>query len=132
MVPDRAVQELTVVADHDRRLWVLAQPRFEPERALEVEVVGRLVQQQEVGFGEKGGGQRHAHAPAAGELGHRTVQVWVTNPSPVQDLRGARGRAVGVDLGQPRGRSRRGVRAGQSPARPSAGRGRRRRPAPSP
>ena len=36
--------------------------------AFEVEIVGRLVEQQKVGRCEQDRGQRHAHAPAAGEL----------------------------------------------------------------
>ena len=41
---------------------------LQPERAFEIEIVGRLVEQQQVGLGEQRGGERHAHAPAAGEF----------------------------------------------------------------
>ena len=80
---------------------IFLQPRLEPERAFEVEIVGRLVEQQQVGLGEQGRGQRHAHAPAAGELRHRPGQVGVGEAEAAQDFGGARRRPVGVDLDQP-------------------------------
>jgi hypothetical protein len=87
---DRVVEQLPVVADDQSGLGVLPQPRLEPERALQVEVVGGLVQQQQVGFGEQGRGHGHAHAPAAGELAHRPVQVRGAEAQAGQDLRPAR------------------------------------------
>ena len=71
MCVHRIVQQLAVVADDQRGVRVFLQPRFEPERAFQVEIVGRLVQQQQVGLGEQRRRQRHAHPPAAGELRHR-------------------------------------------------------------
>ena len=53
---DRIVQQFPVVADDDRRVRILLQPRLEPKGAFEVEVVGRLVQQKEVRLREQGGG----------------------------------------------------------------------------
>ena len=41
---------------------------LEPQRAFEIEVVGRLVEQQDFRLEEQHGAERHAHAPAAGEL----------------------------------------------------------------
>jgi hypothetical protein len=49
---DRVIEQLPVVADDNRRVRILAKPRLEPERTLEVEVVGRFVQQQQLRFGE--------------------------------------------------------------------------------
>ncbi len=54
---------------------VLLQARLQPQGAFQVEIVGRFVEQQQVGLGEQGRGQGHPHAPAAGELGHRPGQV---------------------------------------------------------
>ena len=65
---DGAVQQVAVVADDQHGVRVVAQVVLEPQRAFEVEVVGGLVEQQQVGLGEQHGGQRHAHAPAAGVL----------------------------------------------------------------
>ncbi len=67
----RAVQQAAVVRDDQRRAGEARQPALQPQRRFEVEVVGRLVQQQQVGVGEQRRGQRHAHPPAAGEFRHR-------------------------------------------------------------
>ncbi len=77
-VQDRAhgpVQQAAVVGNHDDRVRVAGQVGFQPERALEVEVVRGLVQQQQVGLREEDAGQRHAHPPAAreGAGGHRLL-----------------------------------------------------------
>ena len=66
---DRAVEQVAVVADDQHGVRVAGEEGLEPDRALEVEIVGRLVEQQHVGAGEQHGGQRHPHPPAAGELG---------------------------------------------------------------
>ena len=98
---DRIVQKPAVVADDQRRMRVFLEPRLEPERALEVEVVGGLVQQQQLGLREQSRRERHPHAPAAGEFRHRTRQIGGGEAEPAQDFRRARGRAIGVDLDQP-------------------------------
>ena len=94
------VEQLAVVADHQGGVRILLQPRLEPERAFQVEVIGGLVEQQQVGLGEQRRGQGHAHAPAAGELGHGAGEVFVGEAQAAQDLGGARRRPVRADLGQ--------------------------------
>ncbi len=47
------VEEIAVVGDEDDRAGIFLQVPFEPGDALGVEVVGRLVQQQEVGAFEQ-------------------------------------------------------------------------------
>ena len=44
---------------------IVAQIALEPQRAFEIEVVGRLVEQQQLGLEEQHGRERDAHAPAA-------------------------------------------------------------------
>ena len=94
---DRIVQQLAVVADDQRGVRIFLQARFQPQRAFEVEIVGRLVEQQQIGFGEQRGGQRHPHAPAAGELRHRAVEIGVGEAKAGEDFGSARRRTVGVD-----------------------------------
>ena len=72
---DRIVEKLAVVADDHCGVGIFLQPGLQPQRAFQVEIIGRLVQQQQVGFREQRGGERHAHAPAAGEIRHRTMQI---------------------------------------------------------
>ena len=69
------VQQFAVVADHQGAMWVFLQSRFKPERAFQVEVVGRLVQQHQLWLGEQGRSQGDAHAPAAREMRHRPLQI---------------------------------------------------------
>jgi hypothetical protein len=66
-----AVQEVAVVADQDQRPGIALEVALEPKRRLEVEVVGRLVEQHQVRLGEQRGGQGDAHPPAAGKAGER-------------------------------------------------------------
>ena len=70
--------------------------------ALEVEVVGRLVEQQQVGLREQHAGQRHAHPPAAGKGGTRHVLLRVRKAEALEDRRRPRLRRPGVDIGKPR------------------------------
>ena len=59
------VQQIAVVGDKQQRTRVADQEVLEPEGGLEIEVVGRLVEQQQIRRGEKHRRKRHAHAPAA-------------------------------------------------------------------
>src|SRR3546814_11386641 len=61
------VEELAVVADQQQRARVLEQPLFQPQHRVQVEVVGGLVEQQQVARGHQRARQVQAHEPAAGE-----------------------------------------------------------------
>jgi len=63
------VEEIAIMADDEDRRWAALQIIREPQYALEIEIVGRLVEQQQVGLGEEHRSKRHAHAPAAGIFG---------------------------------------------------------------
>ena len=59
------VEEVAVVGDEEQGAGSVLQVLFEPERHVEVEMVGRLVEDQQVGLGKEHVGQRHAlHLPA--------------------------------------------------------------------
>ena len=61
------VEEVAVVGDRHDRAGVLLQEPLEPVDRLGVEVVGRLVEQQQVGVAEEQPGERHAPLLAAGQ-----------------------------------------------------------------
>ena len=61
------VEEVAVVGDGDDRAGVLVEEALEPLDRLGVEVVGRLVEQQQVGVLEEQPGERHAALLAAGQ-----------------------------------------------------------------
>ena len=63
------VQEVPVVGDRDDRAGVLRQVLLQPQHALGVEVVGGLVEQQQVGLLQQQLAQRDPAALTTGELG---------------------------------------------------------------
>ncbi len=74
-VVDEVLHERTVVADEDDRALVGTQEALDPGDRLEVEVVGRLVEQEHVGLAEQQLRERKAHLPAAGELVGEPLEV---------------------------------------------------------
>ena len=59
------VEQLPVVADDDEGVGVTAQVAHEPQDRLQIQVVGGLVEEQEIRLGEQGRRQGHPHLPAA-------------------------------------------------------------------
>ena len=102
------VQQVAIVAHHQQRVAEALQVLGEPQHRLEIEMVGRLVEDQEVGIAEQRSRQRHAHAPAAGELAAGPRLGGVVEAQAMQDRGGprrCRRRAdfvePGMDVGQP-------------------------------
>ena len=109
----RAVQQHAVVRDQQHRAGEAGEPGLQPQRGFQVEVVGRFVEQQQVGGGEQRGGERHAHAPAAGEFLDRAGLRGLVEAEAGEDGGGAGRGGIGadraqafVDLGEPDGRRR--------------------------
>ena len=98
---DRVLQQVAVVADEDRRAPVAGEKILQPKGAFEVEIVGRLVEQQQVRLGEQQRRQRHAHPPSAGELRAGSLLRRLVEPEPGQNARGPRRRRVGADIDEP-------------------------------
>ena len=65
---DDAVHELAIVRCHQQRALEAFQEGLEPDQALQVEMVGGLVEQHDVGVHQQDAGERHAHLPAARQL----------------------------------------------------------------
>ena len=61
------------MGDGQHRALVSGEVLFEPLHALGVQVVGRLVEKQQVRLGQQQLAQRHPAALAAGQVGHRLV-----------------------------------------------------------
>ena len=68
-----AIQEVTVVANYQYRVLKLAQVLLQPLNGIQVQVVGRLVQQQVVGVTEECLCQHHAHLFLTREFAHQLV-----------------------------------------------------------
>ena len=75
---------------------------LEPQGAFEVEIVGGLVEQQNVRLGEQHRGERDAHPPAAGEFRAGALLVVMGEAEAGEDAGGARRRGMGADVGEAR------------------------------
>jgi hypothetical protein len=84
-----AVHHVAVVAGQQDGARVVAQPALQPDDALDVQVVGGLVQQQQLGAGQQQAGELHAHPPAAGQRRHGARQLVLPEAQAVQDRGGA-------------------------------------------
>ena len=100
MVGD-VVEQVAVMADDEDRGRLALQVVGQPQHAFEVEIVGRLVEQQNVGRGEQHRRERDAHAPAAGELRQGTILRGFVEAEAGEDARRPRRRGMGVDVGEP-------------------------------
>jgi dienelactone hydrolase len=79
------VEQGEVVGDDDDGARVAEQELFDPLDGLDVEVVGRFVEQEDAGLGEEELRQGDAHLPAAGELAAVALQVGVGEAEPLED-----------------------------------------------
>jgi hypothetical protein len=95
---DDGVEEIAVVRDEQQRGRRRLQPLLQPEDGVEVEVVGRLVEQQQVGAAGEGARQVEAHPPATGEFGHRAREIGVAEAKAVQHFGGAGLGRIAADL----------------------------------
>ena len=95
---DDRVEKEPVVRDENHGVGIRNQERFEPVARVEVEVVRRLVEQQERRPAEQQLGQRDAHLPAAGERFDRLVEVGARESKAFEHLRHAQIDAVALAL----------------------------------
>ena len=82
---DDGVDEVAVVADQHHRAGVFGQEPLQPFDRCQVEMVGRLVEQEHVGVLEEQPGERDAHHPAAAELAGLALHVALGKAEPGQD-----------------------------------------------
>ena len=82
------IQEGAVVRDEDHGAGIGGEVVLEPLYRDDVEVVGGLVEEEEVGVAQEQFGQLDAHLPAAAEDGHRAVEVAVLESQAQQHLLG--------------------------------------------
>ena len=82
------VEEPAIVGDDEQRAAPDAQVLGQPGDALDVEVVGGLVEHQQVGLLDEGGGQGDPAALAAGQAGDVGVQPDGGQAEPVRGSRG--------------------------------------------
>jgi hypothetical protein len=83
------LEEPAVVGDHDDRGVERLELGLQPLERVDVEVVGRLVEQQQVGLARERAAQRRARELAAGERRQEPVDVRVLEAEVVQHVRRA-------------------------------------------
>ena len=96
------IQEMAVVRDDDDGGVALVQHVFQPADGVDVEVVGRFVEQQDVGAGEQRLRQQHAQLEARRDLAHGAVVLFGGDADAEQQLAGARLGVVAAHLAEPR------------------------------
>ncbi len=82
---DHLVKEEAVVGDEHHGERVVGQILFQPVAGGEVEMVGRLVEQQQVRPAQQQLGQGNAHLPTAREVLARLVAVGLRKTEPLED-----------------------------------------------
>ena len=80
----QAVEQVTVVADDDDRPAEAEQVLFQPLDGGQVQVIGRLVEQQQVGLADEQLGQRQPGALPAGQGGDRLLPCLAVQPDAQQ------------------------------------------------
>ena len=95
------VEEALVVRDDDRAALVAGEELLEPADREDVEVVGRLVEEQHVRPAEEHLREEHAQLEAAGERRERLAMHGDRDAEPLEDGAGARLERVAVVRGDP-------------------------------
>ncbi len=100
-VGGHVVQELAVVRNQQQRARILQQPLLQPQHRVQVQVVGGLVQQQQVAGHHQRARQVQPDPPTAGERRHRLVVRGRGKPQAMQQAACTRSGVVAVHLLQP-------------------------------
>ena len=97
---DRIVQKLAVMANDQGGMRIFFEPRLQPHGPFQIEIIGRLIKEEQVRFGKQGRCQGHPHPPAARKLGHGAAKVGGGKAEAGENFSGAGRRAIGIDLDQ--------------------------------
>ena len=91
---DNPVEQAAVMADQQDRTIIAPQVILKPQAGFEIEMVGRFVQQQQVGLGEQQRCQRYPHAPATRKFTARLLLTLLGKSKPGKKAGGPRRRAL--------------------------------------
>ena len=78
------IQEMTVMGNHDNRIFKVHQEILQPFDRMNIQMVGRLVQKQNIGIAEQCLCQKHLHLLSACQLLHLRIMEFIRNPQTVQ------------------------------------------------
>ena len=92
------IQEVTVVRNDDHGAVTLVQHLLQPANGIDVQVVRRFVEQQDVRIGKQRLRQQYTQFPAWGHFAHRTVMLFNRDSDAEQQFACARFGGVTVHL----------------------------------
>ena len=96
----RAIEQVAVVADHHHSMRIARQKGLEPDGALKIEIVGRLIQQQKIWCGKQNRRQGHPHAPTARKIRAGAFLRGFIKAQSFENGRGAPFGGPGINIGQ--------------------------------
>ena len=64
---DRRIEKIAVVGNQQQRAGILLEPVLQPEHRIQIQVIGRFVEQQQVGTAHQRLCEVEPHPPAAGK-----------------------------------------------------------------
>ena len=85
----QGVEEGAIMRDHQQAAGIAHEVLLEPEQSLEIEMVGRLVEQQQRRLAHEEAGEMRAHHPAAGKRIRSLVMVALAETEAGENLFGA-------------------------------------------
>ncbi len=94
------IQKVAVVGDDDHRVGKAEEELFQPGDGIQIEMVGRLIEQQDIGVAEKGLSQQHPHLVPGLQFLHVFVAQRLGDAEPVEQYRRFRFGLVTVHLGE--------------------------------
>jgi hypothetical protein len=92
------IEKIAVVGDQQQGAGVALEPILQPLRGVEVEMVGGLVEQQQIARTHQGLGEIETDTPAAREFTHRPRAVGLAEAEAMQQLLGTVMGVIAVDM----------------------------------
>ena len=90
------VQEVTVVRNDNHGAVAIVQRLLQPANGVDVQVVGRFIEQQDIRIGKQRLRQQDTQLPARRDFAHRAIMLFNRNADAEQQFAGARFRRVAV------------------------------------
>ncbi len=81
------VEKVAVVCNEQQGAAVAAKPLFQPQYCIQIQMIGRFIEQQQVGAAHQRLRQVEAHTPTAGKLVGRTLLIIDRKSQAVQQAR---------------------------------------------
>ena len=96
-----AIEEFTIVRNQQQGARIFQQPLLQPQHGIQIQMVGRLVQQQQIRRRHQCACEIQSHPPATGECRHCALLGIGREAKPVQQTPGACAGVVPVQFLQP-------------------------------